>query len=89
MLASYLLVDLLVRLQHANPIVGPLLVCSLHLVWMVQSARLLAILVSGNSGNWNSEPKGPPRLLALLRRRKTPKRTDDKTNGRAWKDKSS
>ncbi len=86
MLASYLLVDLLVRLQHANPIMGPLLVCSLHLVWMVQSARLLAILVSGN---WDSEPKGSPRLLALLRRRKPPKRADDKTNGRAWKDKSS
>ena len=86
MLTSYLLANLLIRLQDANPIVGPLLVCSLHLVWMVQSARLLAILVSGN---WDSEPKASPRLLALLRRRKTTKPTDDKTNGRAWKDKSS
>ncbi len=86
MLASYLLANLLIQLQQANPILGPLLVCSVHLVWMVQSARLLAILASGN---WDSEPKVSPRLLALLRRRKTPKRTDDKTNGRRWTDKSS
>lgn len=86
MLASYLFANLLIRLQDANPILGPLLVCSVHLVWMVQSARLLAILASGN---WDSEPKVSPRLLALLRRRKAPKRTDDKTSGRRWTDKSS
>ncbi len=63
-----------------------LLVCLVHLVWLVQSARLLAMLASGN---WNGEPMVYPRLLALLRRRKTPRRTDDKTTGRAWKDKSS
>jgi len=86
MLTSYLLVDLLVRLEHANPILAPLSVCVVHVVWLIQSARLLAIFVSGN---WDSEPKVYPRLLSLLRRRKTTKRTDENATGRRWRDKSS
>lgn len=56
-----------------------LLVCLVHVVWLIQSARLLAIVVSGN---WDAEPMVYPRLLALLRRRKSSKRMDEKGPGK-------
>lgn len=64
-----------VAIHHIDRPWSALLVCFMHLVWLIQSARLLAIVMTGN---WHVEPVVFPRLFALLRRRRASNRTDEK-----------
>lgn len=64
-----------IAIHHIDRPWSALLVCSVHVVWLIQSARLLAIVITGN---WDVEPVVFPRLLALLRRRRASSRTDKK-----------
>jgi hypothetical protein len=65
----------IVELRHIGVLWAIPLLALVHLAWLVQSARVLAMLFTGN---WDAEPVVYPRLLALLRRRKTSKRAGQK-----------
>jgi hypothetical protein len=71
----------IVELGHIDALSAILLLGLVHLAWLIQSARVLAMLFTGN---WDPDPVVYPRLLALLCRRKPSKTMREKPirNGR-------
>lgn len=60
----------IVELQRIDLVWAIPLLALVHLAWLIQGARVLAMLLTGN---WDGKPMVYPRLLALLRRRKASK----------------
>ncbi len=60
----------IVELQRIDLVWAIPLLVLVHLAWLIQGARVLAMLLTGN---WDGEPVVYPRLRTLLRRRKASK----------------